>query len=424
MPPTWSRRLNPCFGILPYLMYASILGCLIFAGAVLRRAPGAIGQQLLHSGLAIVAVLLLVSSFQAVDLGEAALQLSHFLPYFWLWAALVVYLSQHPQADTVLIRWSWILVLGAAPIGVLALGEYWLSRFPDYSLQQLLDLIPPLDWIYTGVPGSRRAYAVFNNPNTLASYCVMTVGLIIGLLAVTETQRQPQSSTPGDPPSPLIARPIAARIGLGLCLLSTLTGLYCSGSRNGYLAAAIVLVLGLLALRRIAWIRWCGLLTLGAFTASTLTFGIRGRAPSWDWFTRDARMAAWQLALRRTQESPWWGHGLGSYNLLYDGSVPGHSYIGHAHNLWLSLTAETGLITTFALTSVVGLMLYRAARALLTSPPSPLSAIALGYGLCFLAVMVLSIFDVTYYDARHNILAWLCLAALGSLPVLIAKGKD
>lgn len=421
-PPNWYKILGACFIVLPYLMHVSVLGSLAFTGTILWQDYKAIGWQLLRSGLVLVATLLLINTLQAVNIGEAVLQLSHFLPYFGLWGALVVYLTQHPQADTVLIRWSWSFVLGAAPIGIFALGEYWVSHNPNYSLQQLLNQIPPVELLYSGNPERSRAQAFFDNPNTLASYSVMIVGLIVGLLAAIETR--PRQKGKHSNANSLLFHQITARISLCICLLSSLSSLYCSGSRNGYIAVIILLFLAVLALRRIPWIRWCGLLILGALTASIFTVGIRGHVPSWNSLVQNPRIVVWQQALQLFQENPWWGHGLGSYKLLYDGSILKKSYMGHAHNLWLSLLAEVGLIPTCALTIVIGFMLYRAARSFLANYHTAYSAITLGYGLCFVAALLLSLFDVTYYDARHNILAWVCLAAISSIPNLIKKSKQ
>lgn len=384
-------------------MYVSLVGMAGFLGAMGWQAPKAIGRHLWQSGLGAIALLLIISTARAHDPVEASLQLAHFLPYFLLWAALVTCFNRTAPGWLRLRQWSWILVLGAFPLGAIALVEYSLKRLPGEPLAQLLAQVPPLDWLYTGVVADPRAYSVFNSPNTFAHYTVAMMALIVGLLLALEGQSGATNR-----------RDRALLVGT-LALL--LVGLYCSGSRNGYLVALLVLGMGLYLLRRNPWMRWIGLGGLGAIAASSAILGVGGRAPSWAWVTQDPRVYVWRLALRLTAQNPWWGNGLGSYKFLYDGSVPGYDGIPHAHNLWLSLAAEAGIPVTLGLTAVVGIMCFRGARAIAQLPPqSPQRGIAVGYGLCFLTMVVFALFDVTLFDARLNVLAWVCLAVLGVLP--------
>lgn len=58
------------------------------------------------------------------------------------------------------------------------------------------------------------------------------------------------------------------------------------------------------------------------------------------------RLAHWQAALNMVRENPWFGVGFGNYEVVYDHyrlinwSFP----LGHAHNYYLNILAETGMI--------------------------------------------------------------------------------
>jgi O-antigen ligase len=58
------------------------------------------------------------------------------------------------------------------------------------------------------------------------------------------------------------------------------------------------------------------------------------------------RLAHWQAALNMIQERPWLGVGLGNYELAYDEFrlVNWNEALGHAHNYYLNILAETGII--------------------------------------------------------------------------------
>ncbi len=406
-PRQWATLLTGCWGLLPYLMYLSLGGFVAFLGWGWYQAPRELGQRLGRSGLGFIALLLLINPFLAVDSQEATLQLAHFLPYFALWSALVGYLKTHPDRWQILRRWSATLVASAPLVGGFALVEYGLKQGATPLWPRLLQTLPPLDWLYTGLPTDPRAYSVFNSPNTLANYSVAVMGLTLGHLLVSRAA-----------PTQIWGR-LAALISLGIAL-------YCSGSRNGYLAALVVLAVGLWGFRRHRWGRWLGIMGLAGLVTSALLGGLAGRTPSWDWVTADPRVYVWRLALRLWADRPWWGHGLGSYKLLYDGSVPGYDGIPHAHNLWLGLGAEAGLGVTLGLTAVVGWLCYGGWRGWQRLPQgSSERAIATGYGLAFLAMVLFALFDVTLYDARLNLLAWLCLAVIGGLgewPLMPTEG--
>lgn len=58
------------------------------------------------------------------------------------------------------------------------------------------------------------------------------------------------------------------------------------------------------------------------------------------------RLAHWQAALNMVKEHPWLGIGLGNYELAYDEFrlVNWDEALGHAHNYYLNILAETGMI--------------------------------------------------------------------------------
>jgi O-antigen ligase len=396
----WERVFLVCLGILPYFMVASLGGMLVFMGVCLVQRPKAIFKRLFQSGLAWVALLLILSTLQAQYIGEASLQLLNFLPYFLLWSAIAGFLSRHHQPWRLVEQWAWVLVIGSLPASLFSGLEYVLKRISTTAFATLLQALPPLDWVYTGLASDPRAYGPFDSPNTLANYAVMVLGLALGLLMNALATSPTQASAK------------KRQYALGLSVVGLLMALYCSGSRNGYLIAVVLVLSGLFTFKTQRWIRWGGLAVIGAIAASALTFGIGGRQISWAWVTDDPRVYVWRLALRLTRESPWLGNGLGNYKLLYDGSVPGYSEMPHAHNLWLSLAAEAGILTTLCLTVVVGLICYRALRQQRSQGQFSNLAVVRGYYLSFMAVTLFSLFDVTLYDGRINLLSWFSLAII------------
>jgi O-antigen ligase len=205
-------------------------------------------------------------------------------------------------------------------------------------------------------------------------------------------------------------------------VLLTLGCLFASGSRNGLLAAIALMVVSLLRMRTNRWVRLLGLAGITLVVVTTLSFGVAGRSFSWSWVTDDPRVQVWQLAWQMILDEPILGQGLGNYKLLYNGEIPLYTYIAHAHNFWLTMAAEAGLIVTVLFTLAIGLICYRGYRAF-TSLKSAVShqALLMGYGLAFFGIILFSLLDITYFEARVNVVTWLSLSVIAASPVLSQK---
>ncbi len=405
-PALWNGVLPVCLFLLPY-PYSMFVGLVGFLALALWQSyfyPGAVLKLLSDSGFIAVGLLLIVSAGFATFRGEAYLQLAHFLPFFWFWAVLTLYLKQTADPWLQIYRWALILVLTTLPVNLIGIVEYILKiNYPGI----LAAYLPWVDWLYLGDLHVPRAFSVFDYPNTLASYLVMILGLNLGLIFA------------GQRPIEKAKQPLWFRYALGANLLLTLMCLFASGSRNGYLVAILLLLVGFVGARTNRWVRLLGLAGFTIIVFTTLRFGLAGRALSWSWVTDDPRVHVWGLAMKMIRDRPLVGYGLGNYKLLYNGEVPGYSYIAHAHSFWLTLASEAGLPVMLLFTAAVGLIVYRGYRALLSVKGHPsYYSVFMGYHLSFLAILLFSLVDITLFEARVNLLAWLSLAVIGVGPEL------
>jgi O-antigen ligase len=367
------------------------------------QAPQAMFRLLYRQGFWLLGAGLILSSTFAAYPGEAYLQLLNYLPFFWFWAALVLHLRSSPHPWQQILRWALALVFTSVVLNLVGIVEFALKHSaPD----ELLYALPWIDWVYTGNLHHPRAFSFFHYPNTLASYLVMILGLNLGLLQLQQTETFGR---------------LAYRLKLLLLINVPLTlgCLYASGSRNGFLTAAVLMVISLIGWRVQRWVRLLGFATLAMTVAVVLQFGIGGRSVSWAWITDDPRVGVWQLALEMMSDRPWLGYGLGNYKLLYDGQVPGYDFIAHAHNLWLMLGAETGIPVMLGFSVVIGLICYRGLQGWRSLWHAPNCSALLGsFALCFLGIMMYSLLDVTLFEFRVNFLGWLALVVLYLAPEL------
>ena len=90
------------------------------------------------------------------------------------------------------------------------------------------------------------------------------------------------------------------------------------------------------------------------------------------------RMAHWQSALSMWTENPWLGVGIGNYEpVYYKYALPNWPLpLGHAHNYYLNIAAETGVLGLAAYLFLWGAALlgvWRAARRASTARARPCS---------------------------------------------------
>jgi len=89
--------------------------------------------------------------------------------------------------------------------------------------------------------------------------------------------------------------------------------------------------------------------------------------------------------------------------------------MGHPHNLFLMLSAETGIPTTILFCCLLGWVFIAGIRLLQSSQlihNNEDKLIFFSYLLAFAAWMVFNTVDVTIFDFRLNTLFWLTLAAV------------
>ena len=124
------------------------------------------------------------------------------------------------------------------------------------------------------------------------------------------------------------------------------------------------------------------------------------------------RKTQWEFALNLTQKHPLTGSGLRSFNELYKTQM--QIDINHPHNLFLMLSAETGLITTLLFCGLLIWILITASQLLWNSqtiePKNRL--IFFSYLITFIGWILFNTVDITIFDIRLNTLAWIFLAAL------------
>jgi O-antigen ligase len=395
------------FICLPYLNYLSFLGLFFVLIFLMRRFYKTVLRSPVCLGLLTVSGLMILSSGFAFSKGEAFLQLTNFLPFF-VFFAFLPFLLRGTERLTQLVT---DLVITSIPINIVAFVEY-LIKSPYVPTP--VSRWGFIDWLRSA-PHKGRAMVMFEHPNALASYLVLVLGFGLGLILLQSAQRQAIHSHHSHASAATVYFPNWLIYG---AVYLNLLGIFSSGSRNGMLIAVSQLVMFSFFVKANRTVLITGLLSLLGVLVSVALVGIGGRAVSLEGITDDPRVGVWQIAFDLIRERPLLGWGLGNYKFLYPARIidPIYDKIFHPHNFWLLLASEAGVLVMVGLTVIVGYVCFRAVRRLLSNQigrgDRPL---LLSYLFAFWGCVAFALFDVTFYDARINVLNWTILAGIYSL---------
>ncbi|MGH2416204.1 MAG: O-antigen ligase family protein, partial [Microcystaceae cyanobacterium] len=222
---------------------------------------------------------------------------------------------------------------------------------------------------------------------------------------------------------------------LSLTVIGDTIGLILTSSRNAWAIA----ILGCLVFALYLGWRW---LVLGVATiASTILWASFGPSPGREWLRRFIpayfwarlsdelypdrpvatwRSTQWQFAWDMIQHRPWIGWGLRNFTPLYEAKMG--LWLGHPHNLFLMLLAETGIIGALLFCGLVGWILVQASflfntlstvsRLEIKQPWVNHQLILFTYLVAFGSCTLFNFLDVTIFDLRVNTLGWVLLSAI------------
>ncbi|MFZ1400148.1 MAG: O-antigen ligase family protein [Candidatus Promineifilaceae bacterium] len=273
----------------------------------------------------------------------------------------------------------WLLVaLFAAGLSQAVLGLYQFAIQPNGPEHFLV-----LGRFY-------RAYGTFNQPNPFGGFVNFTAVLGLGILLSylwelrdwrLEIKRR--QSPISDRQSPNWLPFLAVIFVTGIALAAVIA----SWSRGAWLSLAVATAVMLLFWPRKLWqggllLALGGLLLLGGMQvglvpasiseritsfSEDLRFGdVRGEDITDENYAVLERLAHWQAALEMAQDQPWLGVGFGNYEPAYaDYALLNWPYpLGHAHNYYLNLLAETGVVGLLAYLEVWTAVFWQTIRVI------------------------------------------------------------
>ena len=259
-------------------------------------------------------------------------------------------------------------------------------------------------------PGLKtRVFSTLGNPNVLAAFLIMVVGLTTGWI--------------------LDAHPWWRRLVLIGLLVLAVTCVLLTYSRGAWLTLGVMALVTAAAWKHWTWrmvafaavaVAVVGLAAQEAFVARLLS--IRGMFNPAD-SSVALRWALWESTLAMVEEHPWLGLGWGSYRFVY----PEYDFfvqnpdviIYHGHNTLLSLAAEIGIPGMLCFAVAWGMATVRALLAMHFADRSRKGAY-LGMALALLGMAAFSLTDHVLFNIQVTAVFWVLLALASAVPV---RGK-
>lgn len=372
----------------------------------------------LNWGLGILSIWLAVASYFAFDRTSAFLGLFNFLPFFIFFTAFSTLIQTPAQLRQI----AKIIVITALAVVILGFGQLVFSWATPVQLQ------PLLGWqlVANGNPPGRMA-AVFMYANILAGYLVIAFILALGLWIEDYQKRTPRSRG--------FFFNSARNYLLLIAVIGIFIALILTNSRNAWISA-FVASLGFAIYQGWRWLvaGVCAIastILLAAFAPSPINKLLRTVVPTFFWARLTdqlypnrpiplLRTTQWQFAWSLTQQRPLTGWGLRNFTSLYQNQM--HVWLGHPHNFFLMLSAETGIAAIF-FCGWVGWILFQSMKILrnwqfkaTTSHRQAADKIIFfSYLMAFFTCILFNLVDVTIFDLRLNTFGWLLLSAIAGV---------
>ncbi|TAF56239.1 MAG: O-antigen ligase domain-containing protein [Oscillatoriales cyanobacterium] len=354
--------------------------------------------------------LLVAGLFGSIDPAEASLGAFNFIPFALMFVAMSRVLTTIDR----LRQLTWAIVLPSIGVCAIGLGELFggwnATGFPSW-----------IDWqlVAGGTPPGRMS-SVFLHANALAAYAAIVFALTLGLWCDLLRHQSPKIAASSR------FSAIQRRLVLGVTIAANLIILALTSSRNGWGVACLIL-LAFLIYRH--W--WAILAAIHAGLAIVLAaafapepiaqpcrqiipYAIWGRLSDRMYPDRpigSLRITQWQYAIEMIRDRPLGGWGLQSFSPLYE--AQSQFYVGHPHNLYLMLAAETGTIATLVLIILVGGIVSRTAIRLLRGHvPPEAHALVFAYTIVILATSSYHMLDIPLFQPQVNLLGWASIAGL------------
>ena len=395
----------------------------------------AIIRRPINWGFILLGCMLIVTTAFAQERIDALLGLFNLLPFFLVFAVFGIVIQTTVQLRLL----SWILVITSLPVNLIGFGQLFLGWSTPSEWENILG------WAIAagGNPVGRMA-SVFMYANILAGYLVIVfiLGLGLWLESLQKFSLKNHNSeinsgiginsgiNSGMNSSSFTSRISPNFIFLTIAVIANFAALILTNSRNAWVIALLAcLVYAINRGWRILVAGVTGFATsvvLAAFAPLAIARVFRRIVPEFLWARFNDQMYSdrpvelmrstqWKFAWSLTQQRPWTGWGLRNFTALYQAKM--QIWLGHPHNLFLMLSAETGLPATIMFCALLAWVLIAGVKVFIKfiNYQKEDRLIFFSYLVVLGGLILFNTVDVSLFDLRLNIMFWLLLGAVSGV---------
>jgi len=319
-----------------------------------------------------------------------ALSLKNFgtktMEYIMLYFIVAEFISDRRRLKNTVI----VMLVSAAMIGADGIFQYFFG----------------FDFLRLNFLEATRITASFHMPGDLAGYLAPTLCLVLSLCFLKLKKSLKYSLR------------IESVILLGLVLITL--------SRGAWLGLiAAICFLGLLENRKILYVTVVILLFLGIIMPHLVKTpaNIFERAKSISILSNSSnldRRVIWQAAMQMIKDKPLFGHGLSTFmgNFARYGKeyyYLRHGIIPYAHNCYLQMAAETGIVGLVSFLTLIGTFFIYTVMSLKKIKDKFYHAVLSGASAGIIVTLVHSLVDTNLYSLQLSVLFWIMLGINAAL---------
>lgn len=238
-----------------------------------------------------------------------------------------------------------------------------------------------------------RMYASFGTPNSFGCYLISLIPFVL-LQSFAKFNSNKLKILFGALSTILFA-----------CLMLTVS----RGAWFGFIGSVLFISMWVPAL----WIVLCSLGLLILFASPLYESFLKQRLAnffSFDDLSGQDRRVMWQAGWSMFKARPWLGLGIGTFMFNFKEYVVDKShYISYAHNCYLQIAAEIGLVGLSVFLAIVGLFFYNGIRTLRRAHKDELWYILLASLAAIMAYCTQMVVDTIFYSLDLGVLFWLVL---------------
>ncbi len=333
--------------------------------------------------------------------------LLNWIPFFWCFWSFQIYLKN----EILRIQAAKYFLIGSLPVLFSGFTQYFLAWYGPYEIFNKLII-----WYQRPLSEGAGVTGLFNNYNYCGAWLSIVLALIIGLFFKEAHHKSLKS------------------INL-ILIFAFIYMIILTTSRNALLAVLITLIL-LVPIKKFTFLFISFFASLGVlliklipifpsnikdflfiFIPSSLL--LKTDLSPINELSSFPRIELWFKSIELIKSNPLIGYGGGSFSYLYNQNNGQFEGMQHSHNLALEIAFNYGLPSSVLIIGGMLFLLFKSSnrfkfnqREFLSKTKNALFEFDNAWITSFIIFIFLHMFDISYFDGRISLIAWILLAGM------------